>query len=176
MHAVRIIVACILLAVAYGIVHDQITARICVEYFTVGHLRIFATEDPTLLALGWGVVATWWAGAILGIALALACRAGGWPKKTLTDVWPAIRNLLIIMALGALIGGLIGWLLARQGSIQLTGYVAWLTPPDKHEAFIAAAGAHSASYLLAFLGGAVIVARVVLSRRRAAKSAASKGA
>jgi len=36
--------SCILAAVFYGILHDQITARICVEYFTIGHPIVFGTE------------------------------------------------------------------------------------------------------------------------------------
>jgi hypothetical protein len=28
---------------------------VCVEYFTIGHQPIFHTDDPTLLAFGWGV-------------------------------------------------------------------------------------------------------------------------
>jgi hypothetical protein len=54
MHSLAIIGLCILSAVAYGIVHDQISARICVEYFTIGHPPIFDTDDSTLLGIGWG--------------------------------------------------------------------------------------------------------------------------
>jgi hypothetical protein len=68
---VSIILLCIVAAVIYGVVHDQITARICVEYFTIGHPPVFGTDDPTLLGLGWGVIATWWVGLILGFPLAL---------------------------------------------------------------------------------------------------------
>jgi len=32
MQFLRIVVACVLAAIAYGIVHDQVTARVCVEY------------------------------------------------------------------------------------------------------------------------------------------------
>jgi hypothetical protein len=56
MRFLLIIILCIASAVVYGIVHDQITARICVEYFTIGHPPVFATESPTLLGLGWGAV------------------------------------------------------------------------------------------------------------------------
>ena len=35
-------------AIGYGIVHDQITARVCVEYFSIGHPPIFPTDDPTI--------------------------------------------------------------------------------------------------------------------------------
>lgn len=52
-----IVLLCIGSAIGYGIAHDQITARVCVEYFTIGHPRVFDTESPTLLALGWGVIA-----------------------------------------------------------------------------------------------------------------------
>jgi hypothetical protein len=33
----KIILACVAAAIIYGILHDQITARVCVEYFTVFH-------------------------------------------------------------------------------------------------------------------------------------------
>ncbi|MFO0941023.1 MAG: hypothetical protein U0930_09660 [Pirellulales bacterium] len=36
--------------------HDQITARICIEYFTIGHPRIIPTDDPTILGIVWGIV------------------------------------------------------------------------------------------------------------------------
>jgi hypothetical protein len=70
MSSLRIILLCILAAVVYGILHDQVTARVCVEYFTVGHPPIFHTESPTLLAIVWGFVATWWVGlAASGVTL-----------------------------------------------------------------------------------------------------------
>lgn len=39
-------------AVAYGVAHDQVTVRVSLEYFTVGHPPVFDTTSPTLLALG----------------------------------------------------------------------------------------------------------------------------
>ena len=80
MESLKIILLCIVAAVAFGIVHDQVTARVCVEYFTIGHPPIFHTDDPTLLAFGWGVIATWWMGLILGVPAVLASRVGSWPK------------------------------------------------------------------------------------------------
>jgi hypothetical protein len=58
METVKIVLLCIGSAVLFGIVHDQVTARLCVEYFTIGHPKVFGTESPTLLAFGWGVIAT----------------------------------------------------------------------------------------------------------------------
>ena len=66
MESLKIIALCIFSAVLYGILHDQVTARVCVEYFTIGHPPVFATESPTLLAIGWGIIATWWGRAVLG--------------------------------------------------------------------------------------------------------------
>ena len=72
MESLKIILLCVLAAIVYGILHDQVTARVCVEYFTIGHPPIFHTDDPTLLAFGWGVIATWWMGA----NSQCPCRAG----------------------------------------------------------------------------------------------------
>jgi hypothetical protein len=48
----KIVALCIVAAVVYGIVHDQVTARICLEYFTEFHPPVFLTSSPTLLGLG----------------------------------------------------------------------------------------------------------------------------
>src|SRR5262245_61211379 len=96
MQIVAIIGFCIGPAVFYGVVHDQVTARVCVEYFTIGHALIFPTKSPTLLGLGWGVIATWWAGLLLGIPLALAARAGGRPKRTPRSLVRPVAILLFV--------------------------------------------------------------------------------
>ena len=67
MQTVAIIALCIGSAVVYGIVHDQVTARVCVEYPPSAIRRIFGTDSPTLLGIGWGIIATWWVGLLLGI-------------------------------------------------------------------------------------------------------------
>lgn len=59
---IGIIFTSVIAAVIYGIIHDQVTARICVEYFTVGHPRLIDSDSPPVLGLFWGIVATWWAG------------------------------------------------------------------------------------------------------------------
>ena len=37
METIKIILMEVAAAIVYGILHDQITARVCVEYFTIGH-------------------------------------------------------------------------------------------------------------------------------------------
>jgi hypothetical protein len=76
LESLKILILSIAAAILYGIIHDQFTARICIEYFTVFHPPVFRTQSPTLLALGWGVIATCWVGAFLGLLLILAARFG----------------------------------------------------------------------------------------------------
>src|SRR4051794_2635354 len=101
MHALAIVALCIGASVAYGILHDQVTARVCVEYFTVGHIRILDTESPAILGLVWGVIATWWVGLMLGVPLAIAARAGRRPKRDVRSLVRPIAWLLLVMAVSA---------------------------------------------------------------------------
>jgi hypothetical protein len=165
MASLGIIALCIVAAIAYGIVHDQITARVCVEYFTIGHPPVFGTDDPTLLGLGWGVIATWWVGVILGIGLAIAARAGSRPKRSVASLVRPVLMLMTVMASFALAAGFAGWLLAVNSLISLVPWLADRVPPDRHARFIADGGAHDASYLVGFVGGIVVMVRVWRSRR-----------
>jgi hypothetical protein len=54
------------LACVLGICVDLVTANVAVEYFTVHHPRIVETERPWVLAIVWGIGASWWFGAISG--------------------------------------------------------------------------------------------------------------
>lgn len=163
-----IILLSIVAAVAYGVVHDQFTARICVEYFTIGHPQVFNTEDPTLLGIGWGVIATWWVGLLLGVPLALVARVGDRPKRTARSLIRPLTWLLLVMALCATVAGTVGWMLAERGDVFLLGPLAETVPAEKHVPFIADLWAHSASYLVGFVGGVVLTVLVWRSRRRIA--------
>ena len=83
MKSLSIIGMSIFACVIYGIVHDQITARLCVEYFTIFHAPIFGgTDDPTSLGFGWGILATWWVGLFLGVVT----RVGKLPKRSAAEL------------------------------------------------------------------------------------------
>lgn len=165
MKSLGIVLMCVAAAVCYGIVHDQVTARVCVEYFTVGHPPLFDTDDPTLLGLGWGVVATWWAGLLVGVPLAVVARAGPRPERSPGSLVRPVAYLLAVMAACALAAGVAGWLLATSGAVFLTGQIARDLPPDRHAPFLADLWAHSASYVAGAVGGIVVVVRVWRSRR-----------
>jgi hypothetical protein len=127
-----ILLLCIAFAVVYGIVHDQITARVCVEYFTIGHPPVFGTEDPTLLGVGWGIIATWWVGVLLGVPLAFAARFGSRPKRSAVSLIRPLAWLMGIAGVCALVAGVIGWLLASAGAVFLVGRIAERVPPERH--------------------------------------------
>jgi hypothetical protein len=153
MSFLRILLLSIVAAVVYGILHDQITARVCIEYFTIGHPRIIASESPTMLAFAWGVVATWWVGLILGVPLGLVARVGSWPKLTARRLIPALGTLWLVMSLAAATAG---WLTsdADPGLLaRANPHLAERLAPERHQRFVAVWAAHSTSYAVGFLGG-----------------------
>jgi len=153
MESLKIILACIAAAICYGVVHDQFTARICVEYFTVFHPPVFDTQSPTLLGIGWGIIATWWVGAFLGILLALAARAGSRSKLPAAALLSPVAKLLFVMATSALLSGVTGFLLARRGLIAPPMWVASSLAPSVYPRFMADWWAHNASYAVGFFAG-----------------------
>ncbi|MEZ5976581.1 MAG: hypothetical protein R3F33_17375 [Planctomycetota bacterium] len=165
--ALAIVALCVSAAILYGIVHDQITVRISLEYFTLAHPRVIESEDPTLLALTWGVLATWWVGLPLGVLLAWAALAGPLPQRQPATLVAPLFKLLLTM--GALAAGS-AWLAHQAGAagrIQLTEPLYSLIPLDRHLACLTAAAAHNTSYLAGFIGGLWLAWRVRASRRTA---------
>lgn len=165
MRFIGIIALALLAGITYGILHDQVTARVCVEYFTVGHPKIFPTTSPTLLAIGWGIVATWWFALPLGFSLACAARLGERPKRSASELVRPLLILLGAMASLALVSGITGYALAANGSIAIDPWVAANIKPSKQAVFIADWWAHSASYFGGFAGAIVLCLWVWRSRR-----------
>lgn len=161
----RIVLLCIVTAIAYGVLHNQITARLCIEYFTIAHPPLIDTDDPTVLGLGWGVVATWWIGLILGILLGFSARVGGRPKRAVAALVTPLLWLVAITASAALLGGIAGWAAARGGIITLAGRLSRDIPVHHHVSFLAVAWAHTASYMVGIIGGLVVVVATWSSRR-----------
>ena len=157
MQFLSIVALSIAAAVTYGIIHDQITVRICLEYFTIGHPPIFSTTSPTLLALGWGVVATWWVGLILGLGLASASRVGDRRPIDARELVKPICILLATMAAVALLCGSLVAALASQGRVSLWEPLSSLIPANAQNGFLTDLVAHSASYLVGGVGGLVLI-------------------
>jgi hypothetical protein len=152
-------------AIVYGIIHDMITAHVCVEYFTIAHPLLLPTENPILLAMAWGVVATWWVGFLLGLSLSLAALVGPRPLA-LRDLRPSIIWLMITAFLVAIAGGIVGAALGMLSQFPLTEPWNALLPREKWVPFAFDAWAHLASYLAAYMGGLLVVAMTVIRRRK----------
>lgn len=156
MEAVKIVLLTICAAVLFGILHDQVTARVCVEYFTIGHRPVFQTDSPTLLGLGWGVIATWWVGLILGIPIACSARLGSRPPVRARDLRRPIGILLITMACLSLVAGVSGYFAAKAGVVWLREPLKSRVPTEKHLAFIADFWSHFTAYGSGFIGGIIL--------------------
>ncbi len=152
MEAVKIILLCVASAIAYGIFQDQITARVCVEYFTIGHPPIFGgIKDPTLLAFSWGVLATWWVGVLLGIPAAFLSRAGSRPKLGWRDLRIPISTLMFAVAVCAVIAGIGGYFTTARQRERLPLIEIQFQPR-----YVADAAAHGVAYTCGFVGGLLV--------------------
>lgn len=152
----KIIFFCIVAAAIYGVVHDQITAS-------------FPTESPTLLAIGWGIVATWWMGAFLGVLLAIATRAGSRHPLTAREVFPYIVRLLVVMAVCAVVSGLVGFSLAKRGAVSPPDFIVGI-PSINVSNFMADWFAHTAAYASGFFGGLAVCVLVYRKRMQVGRA------
>lgn len=171
--ALRIVGTCVGCAVLYGVAHDLVTAHLSVEYFTVAHPPI-GTDDPFLLALVWGVLATWWVGVLLGVPLAAAARLGRAPRVAAVELRPAILRLLVVMGVAAAAMMLLTALGTGEG-FALPDPLFQRVPRERHGRLAIAAVGHAVSYFVGFAGGIVLIARTVRVRRRAACATAADG-
>ena len=169
----RIVGTCIGAAVLYGVAHDLVTAHLSVEYFTVAHPPI-GTDDPILLALVWGVIATWWVGVLLGVPLAAAARLGRAPRVAVDDLRPAVVRLLVVMGIAAAAAMLLA-ALATGETFFLSDPLFERVPRERHGRLAVAAVGHAVSYFVGFAGGIALIARTIRARRRAACAIAAEG-
>jgi hypothetical protein len=165
----RIIALSVGCAVAYGIVHDQVTLRISLEYFTVAHPPLFLHASPTLLGLVWGVLATWWFGGLLGLVLSGACLRGTRPEMHARSLLRPLAILCVCCAGAELLAGAIGYALVRSGNVTLAPRWAERVPTASHARFMAVMCAHSTGYAVAVLGGLGLCAAVWRWRARATR-------
>jgi hypothetical protein len=160
----RIVGLCILASVAFGIAHDLLSVQACLEYFTVYHPPVFATQNPWLLALLWGVYAAWWMGLILGLPLAVFCTRGNGPPVTARRLAHPLAWSLAAL----LLASLLTWV----GVYLLTTYLPMtLDPvnnrpiPEVNRRLAASAIAHG----LAYSGSVVIGVGLMIWAHRSRK-------
>ena len=142
----------------YGIVHDQVTIRICPEYFTLFHAPMGLADSPTLLAAAWGVRATWWSGLIAGIVLMSVARSGPLPQLTASSLVCPLSLSFGAMSVVAAVAGVAGYVAASRGLSHPPEAMTITLPPERWPLFVADLWAHRASYWT----GALSVAGIAL--------------
>ncbi len=162
--ALPIIALCVAVAVSYGIIHDEFTAHLCVEYFTVAHPHLFATQSAEVLGVAWGITGTWWLGLLLGIVLArVSTVESGAPKLTAKFLSGRIALIVLVTAFSAIVSGIAVYYIALNCHMLLPDPNV---PTEKHTVFYAVWAAHLASYFAAISTSLLVVLNVWSIRMR----------
>ncbi len=173
MKFVQITLFCILSACCYGIANDLVTAHVCVEYFLPpAHPILVPTTSPLLLALVWGVAATWWFGLLLGVPLAIVCRMGAKPKLTVRHIARPVFFVLAIVFAASMLFGAVGFFAGQLKWVWLVPPFSDAVTPERHALFLFALWGHGAGYVLGAIGGGMLIAFAWLKRQAKAKKAA----
>ncbi len=161
---IKIVALAVLAAVAYGIAHDMVTAHVCVEYFSVAHPPVIGPSPPFVYALVWGVIATWWVGLPLGVMLAFVACVGRYNKLRTVVLLKPLRWFLGVQLVLSMSAGMVGYILASQGSFTLRKTMAAKIDAARHARFAFDLFAHNAAYAIGGLGGLVLIAWVLKAR------------
>lgn len=137
-----------------GVTVNLVTANVAVEYFTIHHPHVVDSDSPWVMALIWGIGASWWCGLILAPLL--------WWANVRRRAPLSVRKLLIMVAKAM---GLI-WLIMM---IVLLGVylVGGMVPLEQRRAsfesdrrLMAVAIAHMIEYALAVVMTIVLCVRI----------------
>ena len=175
-------------SVVYGVLHDQVTARMCIEYFNsnaVPHHKALLDkinfkwkDSPTAVALLWGTVATWWVGLPLGLSVGSAARLGPLPKLPLKDLIKPTGVYAAFVAGSALLAGLVGYFSAKSRiNEDLNGFeplnkgfgfrnIDKYVPKEKQAAFYSNCSSHQAAYISGGVGALGLIAWIIYKRSK----------
>lgn len=148
----------------YGVLQDQVSARLCPEYFTALHNSIPGVTDPTLLGLLWGLLAGVPGGLIAGYALGLAATVGRGPAWGPRRI---VRPLLAVVGFAGFVTAVTGWSVVRHLSLFEVrfGPVNGI-PPERVPAAFVVACYHAAAYAASVAGTVAACVWVGVSRGR----------
>lgn len=146
------------LTATMGVALDLVTAHVAVEYFTVHHPHVVDSESPIVMALIWGIGASWWFGLIAAIPLWwVNCR------RTI----PLAQARIVAMVAKALA---VTW--AIMMAMLVGFYSVGSLVPDRHRGpnfehdrrLMAVALTHMTEYVLGAIVAIVLVVRIVRLR------------
>lgn len=147
-----IILASILIAGIYGILHDQITYTISNEYFTLFKFEQFGINDWGISDIRTkagiiGFLATWWVGLFLGIVYAVISLFLD-PKKVLKNSLKSIFLNIGVAILFGILGFIYGVLFLKAENID------WYIPEQTKniQNFVNVGSIHNFGYLGGLVG------------------------
>lgn len=155
--------------VGYAVLQDQVSARLCPEYFTVLHRPIPGVTDPTLLGVCWGFLGGWWGGVLLGYAAGLTATLGDRPKLSPRELVQPIGLLVGGVAAATALAGFSVWRHSEMLGVTLDPGMAEAVPVRRHRALLTVACYHFVAYASSVLGGVVLCVWVRSERRKRAK-------
>lgn len=159
----RFVLMGLVVMVGYAMLQDQVSARLCPEYFTVFHPPIPGLTDPTLLGISWGFIGAWWGGILLGLVVGLVATLGSRPQLAPRElVWPLGVLVLAVATVTALTGFTV-WHHAKLLGVSLTD-PSDLLPRERHPGLLTVACYHLSAYASATIGGIVLCIWVWLER------------
>lgn len=171
----------IAMAMAYGIINDQITSRISWEYYAYGKGLAPVLGDhipPDSLRLSWeaakvGMQATWAVGLLVGVICLLANNPRrDRPRLSYPQLLARVPWMIMITAA---IAALLGWVGCRGGLAGFSEDFREMMRLDQFRParFMAVYGIHLGGYIGGAVGTLVMVASIFRARR--AKNALMKG-
>jgi hypothetical protein len=159
----------IVLASAYGAIHNQLSYTISPEYFTRFKFIQFdlgwAFDHPRAGAAVVGVAATWWFGAALALVLGLFGFLFRTPKEMAQQLGMAY---LLVVCVGFLtgLGGLV-YAFVTVNAESVAEFAHWLPPNVSHPVqFVQAGTMHNSSYLGGIVGLLAAIIFLIVRRVR----------
>jgi hypothetical protein len=159
-----IIVRCSLAMIGYAMLQDQFSARLSVEYFTIGHPPIAGLSHPTLLGIAWGFLGGFPGGIVLGVPVALLATIGPLPQLSAQTLTRPLLVFLGGVAIATLIAGTSGWYNATVVNISIGEPWATAIAPLSHRSFFIVACAHFGTYLGGIIFGICLGGWVIWRR------------
>eukprot|EP01084_Bolivina_argentea_P106176 190077_1 len=180
-----IFIWCFTATVVYAMVHDQVIARICYEYFTKGFHHAMLSEwtdpirlffrikllkyeneyHPTKVALIWGFFGSCIVGLVIGVVFAAFHLF--YPKDmNILNVMIKTKYLYLIAFVFSLIGGYIEWKLFAIGSINVNSYLYEGMDQNKLGKWVICSGANHGLYASAVVGGIMWIFYIIYKDRK----------
>jgi len=172
---IAFLVAAVLAAGAFGVLHDQISYTVSAEYFTrfkFLQFRLLDAEIPERVrAAEVGFLASWWMGIPLGLLTGVAGfihPSASQMRKALLLSLPVIVGFTLAFALGGLAYGFF-----QTATLDLAHYANWFVPRglEHPRSFICVGYMHNSAYLGGLLAIPVAWLFHFVYRVRAARTA-----